>query len=279
MFVKQARSRRAAPILAALTFAALSLPAQAAAQPPPPNHPGYAFGAPGAEVLFVLSAALANFTNALPQRDTGWAPDAPHPYDKVADRISDFTGGYGGTAIGLLAGLGLEMGYFDASGVRGAAVYAQRTALVEIEALLFQVAAVNGLKRLTGRCRPQYFAGGRCVTPAPEDSRQAFPSGHTAPMGALAGVRLVLASQSTGPEGYRWGSFALAETMALATTLLRVRAGKHSWSDVTAGLVIGHAVGVLVALAHPMQSIPAGDLRQADAIGQGGFGLSWTGSF
>ena len=38
---------------------------------------------------------------------------------------------------------------------------------------------------------------------------------------------------------------------------------------------------MLVALAHPMQPVPAGDLgRPAEGTtGQGGFGLSWGGTF
>jgi hypothetical protein len=262
----------------ALACAAQALPSRAAAEPP--NSPGYAFGAPGPEALLLLTAALSNLSSAIPQRATGWAPDAPHPYDRTAATLSDVTGAYAGAAIGVLAGFGLEAGYFGESGVRGGWVYAQRTSLVEIEGLLFSVATVNALKRLTGRCRPQHFVDGKCASNAAPDAHQAFPSGHTAPMGVLAGTRLTFAAQSTGPSGYRWGSFALVETMALATAVLRVRAGKHSWSDVTAGLVIGHAVGVLVALAHPMMPVPEGDLGRADgALGQGGFSLSWGASF
>lgn len=271
-----------------LACAALCLPSRASAQPAPPspstpttslsapNHPGYAFGAPSGEALFALAAGLSNLTGALPQRATGWGPDSPHPYDRTADRISDFTGGYGGTPIGLLSGFGLELGYFGEGGVRGGVVYAQRSALVEIEGLLFTSGVVNGLKRLTGRCRPDDFRGGVCEARV----QDAFPSGHTAPMGALSGSRLLVAAQSTGAVGYRWGSFALAETMTLVTAWLRVRAGKHSWTDVGAAFLIGHAIGVLVAAAHPMTPVPPGDLRPPDGpTGQGGLGLTWSGSF
>lgn len=268
-------------VLSAVVLAstALLLPGAASAQPASssaPNHPGFAFGAPSGEALLVLGAALSNASAALPQRATSWGPDAPHPHDRTADRISDFTGGYAGAPIAFLAGFGLEAGYFGEAGVRGGIVYAERTALVEIESLLFDSAVVNGLKRLTGRCRPLDFVDGQCTAAL----RDAFPSGHTAPMGALAGSRLLLAAQSTGPSGYRWGSFAMAEVMALTTAWLRVRAGKHSWSDVGAGFLIGHAIGLLVAAAHPMTPVPRGDLTPSDgSIGQGGFGLTWSETF
>lgn len=261
-------------VAAALCAATLSWPAEAAAQPEAPNHPGYAFGKPGGEALLFLASVLSNLSSALPQRDTGWAPDAPRALDRTADRLSDVTGAYGGAALGLAAGFGLETGYFGEGGVRGGAIYAMRTSLVEIEGLLFTRALVDTLKRLTGRCRPHDFVDGKCTS-----VRDAFPSGHTAPMGALAATRLLFAAQSTGPAGYRWGAFALAETMAVTTAWLRVRAGKHSWSDVASGLAIGHVVGVLVGLAHPMQPVPPGDLRGPEATGQDGFGLSWSGTF
>lgn len=249
--------------------AACVAPGDALAQSAP-NHPGYAFGKPGGEALLALGAGLANLASALPQRDTGWMPDAPHPYSRTADRLSDVTGAYGGAAIGLLAGFGLETAYFGESGVRGGWVYAERTALVELESLFFTRGLVDTLKRLTGRCRPQYALGNGQCSPSVKD---AFPSGHTAPMGALAATRLTFAFQSTGPSGYRWGSFALAETMAIVTAFLRVRAGKHSWSDVIAGFLLGHATGALIALLHPMEPVPPGDLTFAESTGQGGFGL------
>ncbi|MEZ4307086.1 MAG: phosphatase PAP2 family protein [Polyangiaceae bacterium] len=205
-------------------------------------------------------------------------PDAPHAYNRTPDRVSDVTGAYGGAAIGMLAGLGLEIGYFEAAGVRGAAVYAQRTALVDLESVLFTRGVVDGLKRLTGRCRPRYFVDGACVS----EVRDAFPSGHTAPMGALAASRLVIAAQSSGPWEYRWGAFGISETLAIATAVLRVKAGMHSWSDVAGGFLIGHAVGALVALAHPMQAVDPADRREgaaSSAIGRGGFGLTWSGAF
>jgi membrane-associated phospholipid phosphatase len=278
MTKRRDRSSLAARLGAALLGAALLLPAQAAAQQePPPNHPGYAFGKPGGEALLFLVAGLSNLASALPQSDTRWGPDAVSLHDRRIDRLSDVTGAYGGAVLGLVAGLGFEAGYFGEAGVQHGVNYAQRTALIELEGLLLTRAFVDATKRLTGRCRPHHFDAGKCAREAAPD---AFPSGHTAPMGALAATRLLIAAQSTGPSGYRWGSFALAETMALTTALLRVRAGKHSWSDVAVGLLLGHAVGVLVTLAHPMIPVHPDDLRSAEgATGQGGLGLSWTGTF
>ncbi|MBK8256515.1 MAG: phosphatase PAP2 family protein [Polyangiaceae bacterium] len=253
MNVERAWLSGASIIAAWMTF---STPC-AAQQAGPPNHPDWAFGAPLGEALLVLSAAASNLTTYLPIGRPGWGPDAHHEHNKTADRVSDFTGAYGGLTLGMIGGFAFETGYYEEAQVRGSAVYAGRTTVVDAESILFSAAIVQGLKRVTARCRPHHFVNGKCTSTV----HDAFPSGHTAPMGALAGTRLVFAAQSAGPWGYRWGAFAMVETMALTTAWLRVFAGKHSWSDVAAGYLIGHAVGALVALAHPMKSVPRGDRK------------------
>lgn len=271
---------------AALAIGISTLPAIAGAQPGPPrsfqapNYPGFAFGSEAGEVLFSLGALAANATALLPQRRTDWAPDAPRPLDLTADAWSDATGGWGGTFVGFGAGYALESAYLADAGVRhGAGVYALHQSIVDVQSTLYTAAIVFGLKRLTGRCRPRDHVPGPGGAFACRDVKHdAFPSGHTAPMGALAGARLITAGLTAGPAGFRWASFGAAEAMALTTAFLRVEAGAHSWSDVAAGLLIGHAVGALVALAHPMTSVPRGDLPGGTgALAEGGFALHFSG--
>ena len=71
----------------------------------------------------------------------------------------------------------------------------------------------------------------------------------------MAGVQLALAIRSSGAPGFRYASFAVAESAAIATAFLRVAAGAHSWEDVTVGWVLGHATGIAVAYTHPMVDI------------------------
>jgi membrane-associated phospholipid phosphatase len=265
--------------LAAAAFgAALTLGGTAAAQTPPaPSVPGFAFGAPAGEALLGLASIAVLTLDRLPQRRTGWAPDAEHAYDKTADRVSDFTGAYAGSAIAIFTGFGLEAAYLGDAGVKSSGVYALRAPLMDMEAAALTTGMVMLLKRVTGRCRPMYFHAGVCDEAAVPD---AFPSGHTAPIGAIAGARLVLASQADGGAGFRWASFGIVEAMALSTTVLRVRAGKHSWSDVITGLLLGHAVGALVALAHPVTPVDRADRPNAqEATNAEGFKLTWGGDF
>lgn len=267
---------RASPIVA-LLVSLLAGPPEAAAQTgPAPNYPDFAFGAPAGEALLMLGAVLSNTAGWIPQQRTGWGPDAPHPFDRTADLASDFTGAYAGSVLAIGAGYALEAGYFGASHVRNGGVYAVRGPLVDLESALLATGFVQGLKHLTGRCRPRYFDGTQCTN----ELRDAFPSGHTAPVAAAAGARLMLSAMSTQNAGFRWGSFAMAESMAVATAFLRVRAGMHSWSDVAGGFLLGHAVGILVALAHPMRPVDRHDFTASpEATDAGGFALAWSGSF
>lgn len=260
-------------------IAAVALPERAEArEPSAPNYPGFAFGAPAGEALLAIGAALSNAAIQIPQQRTGWGPDAPHPFDPAADRVSDFTGAFGGSGIALAAGYGLEAAYFGDAGVRGGGVYALRGPLVDLEAALLSTGVVQGLKRLTARCRPRYFVDGTCTN----EERDAFPSGHTSPISGIAGARLVLAAQTQGSAGFRWGSFGLAEVMAITTAALRVKAGMHSWTDVGAGFLLGHAIGALVALAHPVQVVDVRDWTKGpdyERAAQGSFALTWSGVF
>lgn len=239
-----------------------------------PNHPGFAFGTPAGEALFVLGIGLTNASSALPQLDTGWGPDAPHDYSRVIDRVSDVTGAYGGSALAILSGYALERAYFDDAGSKGGGVYALHGALVDVESAALSRGVVDALKRLTGRCRPRYFESGRCTSKL----RDAFPSGHTTPLAAIAGARLFTSLNTPSPAGFRWTSFGIAETLAFTTAILRVQAGMHSWSDVGTGLLLGHALGLLVAVAHPVQRVDRSDYPIPETS-QSGFALTWSGSF
>jgi len=250
----------------------------AAAQPKrPPTYPDFAFGSPTGEALLALGSALSVAAFKLPQRSAGWGPDWVQPYDPSADWISDFTGAYLGSGIAMGVGYGLEVAYFGQQGVSGGGVYAMRAPLIDLEAAGLTTGIVMTLKRLTGRCRPRYYIDGKCL----DDSlAEAFPSGHTGPVGAVAGARLMLALQTTAGAEFRWGAFSVAEVLSLGTAYLRVRAGMHSWTDVLGGLVLGHAVGALVAAAHPMRAVDPRD-RTVDPVttGSGTAALSWGGRF
>jgi membrane-associated phospholipid phosphatase len=82
------------------------------------------------------------------------------------------------------------------------------------------------------------------------DARQSFYSGHASTSFAAAvagGLLTSLATDDATARAFAWGSgFALAG----ATATLRTRAGKHFYSDVLAGALIGSATGAIIPLLH-----------------------------
>jgi len=193
----------------------------------------------------------------LPQRQSNWAPSAARPHHGLFAAISDFTGNIIGATWQISAGYGLEASYYDQHRVGDGLERAWRTSLMDTEAWLLASGITMSVKRLAGRCRPRAWhpkpgGGGVC---GPEDAEyDAFPSGHTTSVGAVAGSHLVLALRSSGQSAPRWVGFGLAEGFTVATAVLRVLAGAHSWEDTVGGWAVGHLSGALVALAHPMIS-------------------------
>ena len=68
--------------------------------------------------------------------------------------------------------------------------------------------------------------------------------------------------------------------LASATALLRVRAGKHFWTDVMVGAAVGSAIGFLVPFLHTVsdndQDEPTSHLMVTPQIYEGGFGATAT---
>lgn len=172
------------------------------------------------------------------------------PYETISDVVGD------GVGSGVLAitGLAMDEGYLEHNRAVSPFHAALRDSLVDVEAVALTTGITLALKHVVGRCRPRSFANGRCGNLG--EDYDAFPSGHTSPVASLAGTRFALAIRSAGDAGYRWGTFGIAEGFTVATMGLRMLAGAHSWQDVLGGWAIGTTTGILIALAHPMRSLP-----------------------
>lgn len=122
------------------------------------------------------------------------------------------------------------------------------------EALAINLALFQGAKRLVQRPRPYLYSTlpGVADYAAREgdDAYQSFYSAHaaTAFCAATAGAYLAgTTSVSRGVRNLAWGSgFAAAASVAN----LRVRAGKHFYSDVAIGAIVGIAIGYVVPALH-----------------------------
>jgi len=249
-------------------------------QAQPATAPDYVAGDAGYEALFTLFVALPQLVHLAPFNDTGWAPWESRPADDGYDLASDFTGNYTGASWQLVVGWGLESGYYDRHGASDAMPLALRSTLIELQAFSIGTSVGAAIKHLSGRCRPRDWDA-RAETCREGAVRDAFPSGHVIAPASIAGARITLALRSETLAPQRWVSFGLAEGAAVVTSALRVLAGAHSPGDVAAGMLIGHAAGVVASFAHPVMRAPTvqGVAEQRSLPQQSPTMLKWRGRF
>ncbi len=150
--------------------------------------------------------------------------------------------------MGATVGLGVVVERWG-RGERGATLL--RAPLVMAESALMALGIVALLKNAVGECRPRAWsdATGTCTSAALED-RRSFPSGHTAPLAAMAGASLGMIVFPTGGRRAYWPLVATATTLAATNMVLRVVAGAHNWVDTSTGFAIGFGVGLGTAALH-----------------------------
>ncbi|WP_437735628.1 phosphatase PAP2 family protein [Sorangium sp. So ce1335] len=238
--------KTAAP-LACVCALAWSAPAAAQAGAAAPD---WAFGTPAGEVAVVAACTASLATYLLPQRRSAWGAASSVERNETLGLASDITGATGGTLLLLGSGYALEGSYLAGADVPHPFSRALRTSLIELEAAALSTGLSNMIKRLSGRCRPRSWRTDRCGDT--DLDFDAFPSGHTTPVAAIAGVRLNLALRTTGDATPRLGALALAEVATVVTMALRIGSGAHSWQDVGAGMILGHVTGFALAAIHPI---------------------------
>jgi membrane-associated phospholipid phosphatase len=269
------RALIAALVASCCVLAARPTLAQPTLAQPTTTAPDWAFGHPGGEVGLLAGSVLSLSTLLIPQQTSDWAPSSARKHDADWDALSDVTGNLWGSALLGTTHLGLEISHYERFGVERAGLRGLRTSAVDVEAFLLSIGITSALKRLVGRCRPRAWDGERC---GPEPEHTAFPSGHVAPVAAIAGTQLTFALRSDGLPAHRFVMFGAAEGFSVATAALRVMAGAHSWEDVLTGWAIGHGAGALVQLAHPMETVgrvPAGPPAPLSSPAM----MTWSGTF
>jgi hypothetical protein len=224
------------------------------------TRPGLVLDNPAAESAVAALSAASNLTLFIRQRESGWGPSLIRKPDNMAGVASDVFGAVGGIFIQTGTGYVLESAYLDAVGAEDPGVEALYGTLVETEAVLLSSGITQLIKRIAGRCRPRAFLDGKCT------EFNAFPSGHTSAISPFAGARLVRLAQTPG-EGieFRAANYAVASTATIGVAFMRVAASAHNWEDVLAGGIIGHATGVLLALAHLPVDVEPGQRSGATA--------------
>lgn len=123
---------------------------------------------------------------------------------------------------------------------------------VASEALAATLVLTQAVKYLARRPRPlAYNPAVPLSVRATRGARLSFFSGHSSMAFASAGV-ISTTYWLRNPDNRTGQGVVLGLTLAAAATTayLRVRAGKHFWTDVLAGALVGGALGVLIPLAH-----------------------------
>jgi len=145
--------------------------------------------------------------------------------------------------------------------------------LIYAQSMGINAALAQGTKRLVQRPRPYMYSKDpvvrRYAKEHGDDGYLSFYSGHAALSfgAAVTGAYLLGASSDNKlARGMSWGIGLMA---ASATANLRVRAGKHFYSDVLIGAAIGTAVGYVVPALHAdaRPYVPSGQEIAAAACG------------
>lgn len=120
----------------------------------------------------------------------------------------------------------------------------RRTSLLALESLVISGALTEGIKRLSGRPRPETGeSSGTWHGPGTDSRNVSFTSGHTANAFAVA---TVLASEYKDVPYVAPAAYSLASLTALA----RIYSNKHWASDTFLGAAIGHFVSKAVLDYH-----------------------------
>lgn len=228
------RPRRYIPF-AALCAISAAAPAPAWAEEPAP--PPATRAAPPPE----LAGAAA-----LPPQPINVLP--PRLYFGALDQLSheDFSASAAAASdtllvLGIAAPAVLELGRADPDTDRRLLAYAGGVAASGLVA--------GAAKLIWRRPRPYNFHPSESVREfarrAGTDARVSFPSGHTALTFAAAACGGWIYASGTDDTAHRAGVWFGASTIAGATAVLRMRAGRHYPSDVTMGAMLGIA-GVAV---------------------------------
>lgn len=164
-------------------------------------------------------------------------------------------------------------------GVRHAAGGWARDAVVLFEVLSVNVALTNLVKYAVRRPRPYSYDPDSALGDVTEnEARLSFYSGHASTTFAMMTAWATLFTYRHPRARAAAPVWIAAIGLATATSLLRVVAGKHFWTDIATGALAGSAVGILVPTLHrnPAGRRLSAGVRQTP---RGGAMLTLSGQF
>ncbi len=126
-----------------------------------------------------------------------------------------------------------------------------KATVILLETFAMTYATTNLVKFAVRRPRPYSYDPDNTVgDPGENDARLSFFSGHSSLAFAMASAYASV-FQARHPRS-RWVApiWVLGMSVASITAVARVEAGKHFWTDVITGAVVGTAIGVAVPALH-----------------------------
>lgn len=159
---------------------------------------------------------------------------------------------------------------------------ASREALLTDAVLLAETASVNlalntVVKHAVGRKRPlTYDASWSEADRSSADASLSFYSGHSATAFAMATATSRIFMLRHPDSDWVVPLWLGSEALAATTAILRVEAGKHFWSDVAIGALVGSAVGYLVPEMHLRPARNEARAKLAPVMVEDGGGLVFS---
>ena len=222
--------------------------------------PSYYRGNVAATSLLLGSSAVLNLLAPLSDRacdfdgfpgDEGRRGRSSQQADRISDRL----------VIAAIAEPGL-LGAAHGQGPRFV-----NSTLVFGETLAVNL-ALNGMtKLLFPRSRPYTYAHDHGGYDDPRDYRISFYSSHSSNSFAAAMSGSYLFAESTRSAWAKRGAWAASFALAGATATLRVRAGRHYYSDIVTGALLGSTIGIVVPVLHGERYRP--DVGECVSAGTG----------
>lgn len=126
-----------------------------------------------------------------------------------------------------------------------------RAGLITLETILLNTALTDVAKVLARRTRPlAYNESYGMHEKMMKNTRTSFFSGHTSSVAAMYFLTAKLYSDYYPDSKIKPVIWTIAVLVPATTGYLRIKAGKHYFTDVLAGFVVGAAVGLLVPELH-----------------------------
>lgn len=128
-----------------------------------------------------------------------------------------------------------------------------RSSVLLLETLLLNTALTDFTKVLVRRKRPYlYNEFTEAKKKLSKKSRMSFFSGHTSTVTAMYFLSAKLFEDYNPDSKYKSTVWTTAILIPATTGLLRVKAGKHYFTDVLTGFLVGGAIGFLIPEIHKL---------------------------